>query len=104
MIITGMIIGDIRNEKIRVAPLNLCRVRVRAAMIASAVASRLDNMAIFKLFSSAVIQMSEPKKFRYHLSENSFGGNWRKLAELKEIGITTNSGRIRKSKISPHKL
>jgi hypothetical protein len=76
-------------------------VRARAVGIPNREDSRLVIRAILKLLNVPWSHSSVPKKFWYHCNENPLGGNSKYLAELKEIGMTINSGAIRNAKMSP---
>lgn len=109
--IRGTIIGEINRLMIRVLAGIVGRDRPSAAKVPRVVDNMVAKKAIITLFRTAPCQFRFEKKSSYHFSEYPAGSSAnislvkvKNGTELKESGTTTINGKIRKKKISPHKI
>ena len=75
-----------------------------AANVPKIIASTVAAGATMMLFFKARIHSAEAKKSWYQCNENPCNGYTKKLPELNDSGMITNTGRIRNNRIRPQRI
>ena len=109
--ISGTIIGEINRLMIKVFAGIVGRDRPSAANVPKVVDNIVAKKAMMTLFRTAPCQFRFEKKSSYHFNEYPAGSSAnislvkvKNGTELKESGTTTIKGKIKKKKISPHRI
>ena len=101
----GTMIGEMSTAITRLLPGNSARVSPSAAIVPSAVASAVEQIAITTLLTIERCHRSDcgesPKISSYHRIEKPSMGYVKKGTELNDSGMITTIGAIRKKKIRP---